>query len=192
MPGKVVPLLEGKAALVRPEVPRAVQRDMAMSLSEPGDITELQHEVAVAELEYEAAAAELTKAPRLEVPMLSHTVVVELEHEAAGVELTEAPRLEVAVLAEDALAMKLETMVRPMKLWTSVWREMAEVEAAISGFSRLRRRRNRREHCGQYHDPAHRLAPWSAPALLLNLVRYGSPDTFAVGTERAPIGQAAT
>ena len=149
VPGKVVPLLEGKAALVRPEVPRAVQRETTMSLSEPGDITELQHEVAVAELEHEAAAAELTKAPRLEVPMLSHAVVVELEHETAGVELTEAPRLEVAVLAEDALAMKLETMVRPMKLWTSVWREMAEVEPAISGFGRLRRRRNRREHACQ-------------------------------------------
>ena len=75
---------------------------------EPRDMTEFQHDVAVAELQHEAAAAELIEAPRLEVPMLRHkAVVVGLEHETAAAGMTENSRLEAAVLAEGVPPMEL-------------------------------------------------------------------------------------
>src|SRR5919106_575944 len=152
----VQPFIQGKTVVPTLEASRAV---------EPGGQAAMALSVAV-----RLEAREVAEFER-EVP------VAEFEHESPMAEVAEVPRLEVAVLAEDAPLMELEAMVRPMKFCASMWGEMAEAYAAIAGLNRLRRHRNRRDHCCRHQDPAHRLAPSSSAARLLNLVPRGAPDT---------------
>src|SRR5919106_1636571 len=175
----VQPFIQGKTVVPTLEASRAVepggQAAMALSVAvrlEAREVAEFEREIPVAEFEHESPMAEVTEVPRLEVWGMS-----ELEHEILMAEVTEVPRLDVSVFAEDAPLMELEAMMRPMKFCASMWGEMAEAYAAIAGLNRLRRHRNRRDHCCRHQDPAHRLAPSSSAARLLNLVPRGAPDT---------------
>jgi hypothetical protein len=96
VPVKATPIFEGKTAIVpRLELPWQVEPEERPVMTVPvaevmmvelRDMTEPEHEIAVAELEYQPALPEVPEVPRLEVWDTS-----ELECEAAVAEMPEVP-----------------------------------------------------------------------------------------------------